>query len=187
MLHAARIVKRVRVIYTLTANAPQLAEEKTRRCPAARGKGGRIVQISTKFTIAVHMLAAAEYFKDMGKITSQFLASSIGTNPVIVRNIMLQLQDAGIIAVRRGPGGISIRRPLSEITYLDIYKAVETNSEEELFRFHENPNPQCPVGRNIHKALDRSLAEIQADFERELASHTLQEVLDNIREELKPA
>lgn len=138
------------------------------------------MQISTKFTIAVHILVAAKFFEKDQKITSTFLAESIGSNPVIVRNIMLQLQKAGIIDVKRGPGGITITRPLSEITYLDIYRAVETNSEENLFRFHENPNPQCPVGRNIHKALDQSLADIQNEFEKELASRNVQEVYNNI-------
>jgi DNA-binding IscR family transcriptional regulator len=138
------------------------------------------LQISVKFTIAVHILAATKFFGKDHRITSQFLAESIGSNPVIVRNIMLQLQEAGIIEVKRGPGGIKINRPLSEITYLDIYKAVETNSEENLFRFHENPNPQCPVGKNIHKALDQSLEEIQKEFEKELASHNIQEVYDRI-------
>jgi DNA-binding IscR family transcriptional regulator len=138
------------------------------------------MQISTKFTIAVHILAATKFFGQDQKITSPFLAESIGSNPVIVRNIMLQLQEAGIIDVKRGPGGITINRPLSKITYFDIYKAVETNSEEDLFRFHENPNPQCPVGKNIHKALDQSLAEIQKEFEIELASHNVQEVYDKI-------
>ena len=134
------------------------------------------MQVSTKFTIAIHLLTAAKYFDGKEKITSQFLASSIGSNPVIVRNIMLQLQQAGIIDVKRGTGGITINRPLSEITYLDVYRAVETNSNENLFRFHEKPNPQCPVGGNIHKALDHSLDEIQSNFEKELASHNLQEV-----------
>jgi DNA-binding IscR family transcriptional regulator len=138
------------------------------------------MQISTKFTIAVHILTAAEYFAGQQKITSRFLAGSIGSNPVIVRNIMLQLQEAGLIDVKRGPGGITLTRPLSQITYLDIYKAVETNSQEDLFRFHENPNPLCPVGKNIHRALEQSLAEIQSDFERDLASHTVQEVYHNI-------
>ena len=138
------------------------------------------MQISTKFTIAVHILAATKFFGEDQKITSTFLAGSIGSNPVIVRNIMQQLQEAGIIYVKRGPGGITITRPLSEITFLDIYKAVETNSEEDLFRFHEKPNPQCPVGKNIHKALDQSLADIQNEFEKELASHNLQEVYDKI-------
>lgn len=139
------------------------------------------MQISTKFTIAVHILVASKFFGEDRKVTSQFLSESIGSNPVIVRNLMLQLQKAGIIDVKRGPGGITINRPLSEITYLDIYRAVETNSEENLFRFHENPNPKCPVGKNIHKALDQSLAEIQSEFEKNLASHNLQEVYDNIK------
>ncbi|MGI6736923.1 MAG: Rrf2 family transcriptional regulator [Anaerovoracaceae bacterium] len=139
------------------------------------------MQISTKFTIAVHLLAAAEYFRGKAKITSKFLAGSIGSNPVIVRNIMLQLQEAGLITVKRGTGGITINRPLSEITFLDLYRAVETNSEDNLFRFHENPNPQCPVGRNIHRALDQSLAEIQSDFEKDLASRSMQQVYDQIK------
>ncbi|MGI6033641.1 MAG: Rrf2 family transcriptional regulator [Coriobacteriales bacterium] len=138
------------------------------------------MQVSTKFTVAIHILVASKYFEGQQRITSKFLAESIGSNPVIVRNIMLQLQEAKIISVRRGRGGITINRPLSEITYLDIYKAVETNSDEGLFRFHENPNPKCPVGKNIHAALGRSLAEIQSDFEKDLASHSIQEVYENI-------
>lgn len=145
------------------------------------------MQISTKFTIAVHILAAAKYFQGSQKITSQFLASSIGSNPVIIRNIMSQLEDAGIIEVKRGPGGIKITHPLSQITYLDIYRAVETHSGEELFRFHENPNLLCPVGRNIHRALDQSLMDIQNSFEKELASHNVQEVYDIIEKEAKSA
>ena len=145
------------------------------------------MQISTKFTIAIHILIAAEYFKEQLKITRRFLAGSIGANPVIVRNIMLQLQEAGIIDVKRGPGGITINRPLSKITYLDIYKAVETNSDEEMFRFHENPNPQCPVGRNIHNVLGQSLMEIQSDFEKDLASRSLQQVYDSIEAAQKSA
>lgn len=140
------------------------------------------MQISTKFTIAIHLLVAVEFFKGQQKITSGFLAESIGSNPVIVRNIMRQLQEAGIIDVKRGTGGITITRPLSEITYLDIYKAVETNSHEELFHFHEHPNPQCPVGKHIQKALGQSLGNIQSDFEKDLASHTIQEVYQKIEQ-----
>ena len=41
------------------------------------------MQVSTKFTIAIHLLAAVKYFgKDM-KVTSQFLASSIGVAEMI--------------------------------------------------------------------------------------------------------
>jgi DNA-binding IscR family transcriptional regulator len=139
------------------------------------------MQVSTKFTIAIHILVAAKYFKKDQKVTSSFLAGSIGSNPVIVRNIMIQLQDAGLIDVKRGPGGITLKRKLSEITFLDVYRAVETGSDRELFHFHENPNPNCPVGGNIHKALDGQLHEIQDDFEADLAKRTLKSVYREIK------
>lgn len=139
-------------------------------------KKGIVMQISTKFTIAVHILTAVEYFSEDYKVTSDFLASSIGSNPVIIRNIMSQLKKAGLLKVKRGTGGTAVSRPLEQITFLDIYNAVETNSNENLFRFHENPNPECPVGRNIHYALDDKLEAIQSAFEQELSRHTLADV-----------
>jgi hypothetical protein len=57
---------------------------------------------------------------------------------------------------------------------------VETNSQEDLFHFHENPSPLCPVGKNIHRALEQSLTDIQSDFEKDLASHTVEEVYRKI-------
>ena len=93
---------------------------------------------------------------------------------------MLQLQDADLITVKRGPGGITLNRPLSEITFLDVYRAVETNSDENLFRFHENPNPACPVGRTIQVSLDGELNDIQKDFEEDLSRRTVEDVYENI-------
>ena len=55
------------------------------------------MQISTKFTIAVHLLTVVAYFSESQKVTSDFLAGSIGSNPVIIRNIMGQLKEAGLI------------------------------------------------------------------------------------------
>ena len=43
------------------------------------------MQISSRFTVALHIFACVEYFKDKCKVTSDFLASSINTNPVIIR------------------------------------------------------------------------------------------------------
>lgn len=125
------------------------------------------MQISTKFTIAIHILAAVEYFSPAVKVTSELLSASIGSNPVIIRNIMSDLQKAGLIKTRRGPGGIALARPLDKISFYDVYDAVEKN-KDQLFHFHSNPNPLCPVGRNIHAALDGQLADAQKDFEEVL-------------------
>ena len=67
---------------------------------------------------------------------------------------------AGLIQVARGTGGTTITKPLSEITFLDIYRAVECVEDNKLFHFHENPNAACPVGRNIHHVLDEKLDQM---------------------------
>lgn len=141
------------------------------------------MQISTKFTIAIHILTAVEYFGKNTKVTSDLLASSIGSNPVIIRNIMSDLKNAGLIETKRGPGGITISKPLNEITFYDVYEAVEKN-KDELFHFHDNPNPNCPVGRNIHSALDDKLTSAQKDFENDLKKYTVGEVVEDLHSEI---
>ena len=74
------------------------------------------MQISSRFTIALHIFACVEYFKDKEKITSDFLSGSISSNPVIIRNILSQLKKAGLVNVVRGTGGIEIIKEPSEIT-----------------------------------------------------------------------
>ena len=131
------------------------------------------MQISSRFTIAMHMLACMDTFQEGYKITSDFLASSINVNPVIIRKLLSQLREAGLIEVKRGPGGAAIARPLEEITFYDVYRAVDCIEENTLFHFHENPNPDCPVGRNIHHILDDRLVQIQSAMEQKLKSMTL--------------
>ena len=131
------------------------------------------MQISSRFTIAIHMLACMDVFKDEYKITSDFLASSIQVNPVIIRKILLQLKEAGLIEVKRGPGGATIAKPLNEITFFDVYQSVDCIEGNTLFHFHENPNMDCPVGKNIHRVLDDKLLRVQAAMEQELKSITL--------------
>lgn len=133
------------------------------------------MQISTKFTIAIHMLVAIDYFGDQETVNSASLADSIGSNPVIIRNLMSELKHAGLIDTKRGPGGIKLLKPLDQITFYDVYLAVEKN-KDELFNFHEHVNLNCPVGRNIHQALSDKLLKIQRNFENDLKRQTVGDV-----------
>ena len=137
------------------------------------------MQISSRFTMAIHMFACIETFKNQ-KMTSEFLASSIGTNPVIIRKLLIQLKKANLLKVLRGTGGVIISRPLNQITFLDVYKAVECNKDEELFHFHENPSVKCQVGRNIHSSLDDKLNKVQKAMEDELSKITLKDVINDL-------
>ena len=134
------------------------------------------MQISSRFTLAIHILMCIDTFSESRKVTSDFLAGSTNVNPVIVRKILTQLKSAEIVEVARGTGGATIARPLDKITFLDIYNAVECVEKGELFHFHEKPNEKCPVGRNIHFVLDDKLLQIQKAMEKELSSITLEDV-----------
>lgn len=129
-----------------------------------------MMQISSRFTLAVHIFACIDTFGNEYKVTSDFLSKSTNVNPVIIRKILGQLKGAGLLKVTRGTGGAAAARPLHEITFLDIYRAVECIEGGELFHFHENPNSACPVGRNIHFILDDKLLRVQNAMEKELAS-----------------
>ena len=143
------------------------------------------MHISSRFTVALHIFTCVDTFKDEYKVTSDFLAGSIGTNPVIIRKILTQLQGAGLITVARGTGGIEPTRELSEISFYDVYQAIEPLEGGDLFRFHESPNPQCPVGRNIHKLLDEKLQAIQTAMEDEMKKYTIEDLRTGMQEILE--
>ena len=137
------------------------------------------MQISSRFTIAVHVLICIETFKKDMKTTSDFLASSVNVNPVVIRRILQQLKKAGIVEVKRGSGGADLARDPADITLLDVYTAVESVEEGRLFHFHENPNPQCTVGSNIHNILDDRLKRIQDAMEDQMRSVTIRDVMED--------
>ena len=139
------------------------------------------MQITSRLTMAAHMVCAIDYFGESRTVTSAFLAGSLGTSPVMVRTIMGMLKKAGIISSSKGKSGIGLARPLEQVTLLDLWRAVDQSDAESLFHFHENPCPQCPVGGNIHAALDGHLDDAQRALEAELAGVTLAEVAADVK------
>ena len=141
------------------------------------------MQISSRFTIAIHILICVDLYGEQAPMTSESLAESIGAHPVVIRRILGQLRRAGLITVARGrEGGAHIARPLAEITFADVFRATECISGEAL---HENPNPACPVGRSIHTILDARLAAIQTAMEREMEEISLADVMQEARAQVE--
>lgn len=139
------------------------------------------MRISSRFTIAIHMLAYMALYEETKKVTSDVLAESITANPVVIRRLLSQLKKAGLITVARGSGGAALAKTPETISFLDVYRAVEAVSEKGLFRFHEHPNEQCPVGRTIHAALDEKLARVEQAMEQEMQAITLASVIEDIK------
>lgn len=139
------------------------------------------MQISSRFTIALHILTALEIFKGQFPLTSDFLAGSVQVNPVIIRNILLKLKAAGMIQISRGRNNMSLLKSPKEISLLDVYKAIEPLEHNTLFAFHKNPNPECPVGRNIHNLLDNRLMSVQTAMEEKLSKMNLADILNDLQ------
>lgn len=138
------------------------------------------MQITSRFTIALHIFACIEAFGAEQKVTGELIAGSVQTNPVVVRKILSRLREAGLIRIARGTGGAELARDAEDITFFDVYRAVDAVDGERLFRFHANPNPDCPVGRNIHLLLDDILDDVQAAMENELKTYTIADLNQNM-------
>lgn len=136
-------------------------------------------QISTRFSIAVHTLSLIA--ANPNECTGDFIASSVNTNPVVIRRIMGMLKKAGLVDVRPGVGGASLLKDPHQITLLDIYRAVNVTEENQLFRIHENPNLNCPVGRNIERVLQAELRDAQSVMEQRLSQTTLDQLIGQFK------
>lgn len=140
------------------------------------------MKLNTNFTVAVHIVLCIEFFNKSQKVTSDFIASSTNTNPVIIRKILKKLQDANLVQTKAGVGGSFLAKEPQCISLLDIYKAVadEQNKTRSVFNFHSMPNPKCPVGSKIHKVLDAPLASAQKMMEDELGKTSIKMLLDEM-------
>ncbi len=139
------------------------------------------MQISSRFTIALHVLIALETFKGQFPLTSDFLSGSVQVNPVIIRNILLKLKAAGMIQISRGRNNMCLLKSPDEISLLDVYKAIEPLEHDTLFSFHKKPNPNCPVGHNIHNLLDNRLLSVQKAMEEKLGNMKLSDILNDLQ------
>src|SRR5687768_3745505 len=107
--------------------------------------------ISSRVAVAVHILAYLAWRRGEPS-TSERIAGSVNTNPVVVRRIMGALREAGLVQAQPGAGGgATLLRGPGEITLRDVYRAVEDGGE--LFSVHADPCQHCGIGSNIRQVL----------------------------------
>ncbi|MGD8191755.1 Rrf2 family transcriptional regulator [Brevibacillus ginsengisoli] len=141
------------------------------------------MKISSRFTIAVHILSLLSMSKD-AHCTSEWIAGSVNTNPVIIRNVLGRLKKAGLVNVRPGTGGAYLIKELEEINLLDIYRAVDVVEKDNLFHFHDSPNPDCPIGANIQIVLNVILKQSQKAMEKVLENVTLKDLVTDLAQQI---
>ncbi len=129
--------------------------------------------------MAVHVLTVLAY-KEGDRVTSTFLAGSVNTNPVIIRRLLLALQEARLVETSKGAGaGSRLSRAPGRINLAEIFRAVE---ESEAFsKPSRKPNEACPVGQCMREALEKVFASAQQAMERDLQRTTLADLINMVK------
>ena len=137
------------------------------------------MQISIKCSVAVHFLIFIHEAKGIAKVTSNLLAQSTGSNPVVIRNILSALKKAGLITVARGTGGAELCADPSQITLYQIYSALEPNGLTSVMGIHPCEGRSCPVAQNIRKVLEPPYHKIENAVKNAMEEITLQSIIDD--------
>ncbi len=129
--------------------------------------------------MAVHVLAWIAFDRrgtDKEIATSQRIATSVNTNPVVIRRCLGELRAAGLVESTRGRGGgWELTRGAASITLLDVYLAV---GGEEIFAMPAAPpDAECYVGYGIQPVLSRVYAEASRALCASLKGTTIADVL----------
>ncbi len=132
--------------------------------------------------MAAHVLAMLAHAEREGRgpVTSELMAASIRTNPVVVRRLLAELARAGLVVSKRGAsGGAALARSAKKITLLDVYAAVEERSAP-FGRHPSGPNPRCPIGPHVAAFLDGVSGRAQAALETSLREVTLAQMFEDL-------
>jgi Rrf2 family protein len=133
---------------------------------------------NSRMTVAIHVLSylSSAQRKRPDPVTSDQVAYSVNTNPVVIRRLLGLLQKGGIVESHRGAhAGWTLAKPPSRITLADVYRSVV---EDPLFALHASPpNQKCPIGRGIQPALKKVYGELEDKLAAHLSRTTVEQVL----------
>ncbi|MCI6682108.1 RrF2 family transcriptional regulator [Parafannyhessea umbonata] len=138
--------------------------------------------MDTKFSTAIHLLILVSEAEQ--PMSSEQIATSVGTNPSYVRKVAARLSHAGIIEGRRGRSGFTLLKAPEDVSMLEVYRAVEQTDSVHVFDIHQNPSDECIVGRNIRPVLGGMFRHTEQVVEDELAGATLADCMARMRERI---
>ena len=112
-------------------------------------------------------------------LSSAWIAGSVNTNPVVIRQIVGQLRAAGLVETLPGStGGARLKQDAGQITLGDVYQLVKADT---FFGLHPSePNPYCPVGRNIQGVLVDVFDQMDELIAGALAEITIADVVQRV-------
>lgn len=135
--------------------------------------------MNSRFSTAIHVLTLLASTPGE-RLSSELIAGSIGTNPVVVRRQLALLREAGLVTSKgaRG-GGWELARDPRRITLRQLREAL---GSEAAFRMHRNePSPQCIVGRNMRSVIEDVYSDVDEAVMKRLDRWTVASLLDRVR------
>lgn len=135
--------------------------------------------MNSRFSTAIHVLTLLASAPGE-RLSSELIAGSIGTNPVVVRRQLALLRRAGLVTSKgaRG-GGWELGRDPAAITLRDLRQAL---GEEASFRMHRNePSPECMVGRHMRGVIEEVYTDVDQAVMGQLDHWTVAALLNRVR------
>ncbi len=135
---------------------------------------------NSRYAVAIHILVVIAHFeKQLGHpIRSDDIATSVSTNPVVIRRILKKLKDADLVVSQPGVnGGSGLARPAEDISLCDVYQAM--NDDIDMFPVHTGEKT-CRIGVNIHGVLGEIFGSTQDVIKGHLSQTSIADVLADI-------
>lgn len=125
---------------------------------------------NVRFATALHILTLL-HLQPGELLPSEYIASSINLNPVVVRKELSNLRNLGLVESKEGKGGGStLAKPADQILLSDVFRAVKQNP---MLGKSNDPNPACPVGKQINARLTDLYSEAEFYVLEKLGKKTL--------------
>lgn len=132
------------------------------------------MNINTQFSVSLHILALMAKSPDAW-LNSSVLAESVQTNPVVIRRLLQELGQAGLVTTKTGAdGGARLAKEPGKIILSDVFAAV---NQAPLFAVYVGLAKRDAGAKLIKRALESVLKEQERKFSQNLSKVTLRDIL----------
>lgn len=132
---------------------------------------------NTRTATAVQILCVLSYRNNA--TTSEDIAQSLGTNPVVVRRLLKDMERAGLVALRQGKdGGVHLVVSPDTITLHRVFQAVEPDNT--IFALRQGGNPRCPVNKSMQRLLTPVFDQIGTAVSATLGQTTIADLMESL-------
>lgn len=139
------------------------------------------MNISTKFSVAIHILIFIS-LNDNIYCSSTLIAKSVNTNPVVIRRIIKNLKDAGIVEISQGTKGAKLAKISSSVTMLQVFEAINS---APLFSNHIKESNNCEVAISVDEVICNLTNQAQTQMQEVLDNKLLSDLIIEVQNKIK--